>query len=338
MSLGLFISPVIVRLGYRRTMMIGTVLAPLGLILASFATQLWHIYLSQGILFGIGATFVFSPSIGLPSQWFDKRRAFATGIAVSGSGIGGVCLSPMTQKLIEQLGYRNALRVLGAMIFGLLCIATALAMSRFKPSASKRPWYALVDTSLLGTQFNLLVLFAFLVPFGYISAFFLMPTYATFIGVDAANGAALVSIMSATNAVCRITLGFLGDRFGRLNVMFFSTFLSAIFTMVLWQFSESYGVYVAYALLFGLSAGAFVSMIPAVTFDIVGIENVQCGLGMAYAGTTIGNLMGTPIGIIANTLWVDGNYSVVWGFDHGCKSGCLGSSNGQSGLQIYAKV
>jgi MFS family permease len=79
MSLGLFISPIIMRLGYRRTMCIGTVVAPLGLILASFATQLWHIYLSQGILFGLGATFVFSPSIGLPSQWFVKRRAFATG-------------------------------------------------------------------------------------------------------------------------------------------------------------------------------------------------------------------------------------------------------------------
>ncbi|SAL99686.1 hypothetical protein [Absidia glauca] len=283
MSLGLFISPVIMRLGYRRTMCIGTVVAPLGLILASFATQLWHIYLSQGILFGLGATFVFSPSIGLPSQWFVKRRAFATGIAVSGSGIGGVCLSPMSQQLIEHLGYRNALRVLGATMFGLLCISTALAMSRFKPSPSGRPWYALVDRSLLGTQFNLLFLFSLLVPFGYIAPFFLMPTYAASIGVDSTNGAALVSIMSATNAICRIVLGYLGDRFGRLNIMFFSTFLSA------------------YAILFGLSGGAFVSMIPSVTADIVGIANIQTGLGMSYAATTIGNLMGTPISGLLQT-------------------------------------
>ncbi|KAI8338203.1 major facilitator superfamily domain-containing protein [Chlamydoabsidia padenii] len=282
-------------------MCIGTVVAPLGLILASFATELWHIYLSQGILFGLGATFVFSPSIGLPSQWFVKRRAFATGIAVSGSGIGGVCLSPMSQQLIIQLGYRNALRVLGALMFGLLCISTSLAMSRFKPSTSGRPWYALVDRSLLGTQFNLLFLFALLVPFGYIAPFFLMPTYASSIGVDPTNGAALVSIMSATNAVCRIALGYLGDRYGRLNVMFLSTFLSAVFTMVLWQFSASYGIYVAYALLFGLSGGAFVSMIPSVTADIVGISKIQNGLGMSYLATTVGTLMGTPISGLLQT-------------------------------------
>jgi nitrate/nitrite transporter NarK len=132
----------------------------------------------------------------------------------------------MSQQLIEHLGYRNALRVLGATMFGLLCISTALAMSRFKPSPSGRPWYALVDRSLLGTQFNLLFLFSLLVPFGYIAPFFLMPTYAASIGVDSTNGAALVSIMSATNAICRIVLGYLGDRFGRLNIMFFSTFLS----------------------------------------------------------------------------------------------------------------
>ncbi|ORZ08106.1 major facilitator superfamily domain-containing protein [Absidia repens] len=282
-------------------MAIGTVVAPLGLILASFATQLWHIYLAQGLLYGIGATFVFSPSIGLPSQWFDKRRAFATGIAVSGSGIGGVCLSPMTQQLIAQLGYRNALRVMGATIFGLLCIATALAKARFKPSASARPWWALVDTSLLGKQFNLFVLFCLLVPFGFLPPFFLAPTYASYIGVNATNGAALVSIMSATNAVCRIILGYLGDRFGRLNIMFSFTCVSALFTMLLWQFADSYGMYVAYALLFGLSAGAFVSMVPAVTFDIVGIENIQYGLGMAYAATTPGTLMGTPISGLLQT-------------------------------------
>ncbi|KAI8092534.1 major facilitator superfamily domain-containing protein [Halteromyces radiatus] len=276
-------------------MCIGTIMAPLGLILASFANEVWEIALSQGLVFGIGATFVFSPSIALPSQWFVKRKAFATGLAVSGSGIGGVCLSPMSQQLISQLGYRNALRVLGAFMFTLLTIATILANSRWKPKSNGRPWYALVDRSLLGPQFNLFLLFCLLVPFGYLAPFFLMPTYATFIGVDAVNGASLVSIMSATNAVCRVALGFLGDRYGRLNITMISTFLSGLFTMILWQFSTSYGIYVAYALLFGFSGGGFVSLIPAVTADIVGIENIQSGLGMAYAATTFANLFGTPV-------------------------------------------
>jgi hypothetical protein len=48
--------------------------------LASFATELWQIYLTQGLLYGIGGAFVFAPSISLPPQWFVKYRSLATGV------------------------------------------------------------------------------------------------------------------------------------------------------------------------------------------------------------------------------------------------------------------
>ncbi|KAI9253802.1 major facilitator superfamily domain-containing protein [Phascolomyces articulosus] len=276
-------------------MAIGTILAPLGLILASFATELWHLYLAQGVLFGLGGSFVFSPSITLPSQWFVKNRALATGLAVSGSGIGGVCLSPMTQSLISTIGYRNALRALGGMGFGLLCIATALAVSRYPPQRSNgKPWN-IFDPSLLNLPFSFLLLFALFVPFGYVAPFFLTPTYADYIGVDASAGSTLISIMSAANAVCRITLGYFGDRYGRVNTITIFTLLSGIFTMVVWQFATTYGAFVAYCVLFGLTGGAFVSLMPPVVADIVGIENIQKGVSMAYALTMFGNLLGTPV-------------------------------------------
>ncbi|KAI8062652.1 major facilitator superfamily domain-containing protein [Gongronella butleri] len=271
-------------------------MAPLALILASFATQLWQIYLTQGILYGFSATFAFSPAIALPSQWFVKKRAFVTGLAVSGSGIGGVCMSPMAQALITELGYRNALRVMGSMMFALLAIATALARSRWNLKSSPgHKWYELVDTSLLTRDFNLLWLFCLLAPFGYLAPFFLAPTYASYIGASDQQGAAIVSIMSATNAVCRITLGYCGDKFGRINTMFVSTFLSALFSMLVWQFCRSYGPFVAYGLFFGLVSGAFVALTPAIAADIIGVENIQKGIGMLYFATTVGNLLGTPI-------------------------------------------
>lgn len=54
LSSGIFFTPIIQLLGYRGTMIIGTFLAPLGIILSSFATELWHLYLTQGMVFGIG--------------------------------------------------------------------------------------------------------------------------------------------------------------------------------------------------------------------------------------------------------------------------------------------
>lgn len=65
--------------------------------------------------------------------------------------------------------------------------------------------------------------------------------------------------------------------------------------MIIWQFANSYGIYAAYCVLYGLTAGGFVSLLPVTTADIVGVENIQKGLGMAYMTTVIGNLLGTPI-------------------------------------------
>jgi predicted MFS family arabinose efflux permease len=65
--------------------------------------------------------------------------------------------------------------------------------------------------------------------------------------------------------------------------------------MVIWQFATSYGIFILYCVLYGLTAGGFVSLLPVVTADIVGVENIQKGLGMAYLITVVGNLLGTPI-------------------------------------------
>ena len=65
--------------------------------------------------------------------------------------------------------------------------------------------------------------------------------------------------------------------------------------MVLWQYSTSYGVYVVYCVLFGVTAGAFISLTPPVIATIVGMENIQKGVNMAYFLTMVGNLLGTPV-------------------------------------------
>ncbi|KAI8974417.1 major facilitator superfamily domain-containing protein [Pilobolus umbonatus] len=279
-------------------MMIGTVIAPLGFILASFATELWHVYLSQGILFGLGASFVFCPSITLPSQWFTKRRALATGLAVSGSGIGGVCFSPMIQAIVDSIGYRNCLRVQGGVGFGILSLATSLAVSRYRPpplEGDSARWYHFYDKTLISRNFVLLLCFSFFVPFAYIVPFFLAPQFVEHIGLEPSTGAVMISVMCATNALCRICLGYLADKIGRFNTLSSFTFSAALFIMLIWQFCTTYTVYVVFCVLYGLTAGGFVSLLPVTTADIVGVENIQRGLGMAYMITVIGNLVGTPI-------------------------------------------
>ncbi|KAH8552001.1 major facilitator superfamily domain-containing protein [Umbelopsis sp. PMI_123] len=296
---GIFIAPLVQRIGFRPTMMIGTILAPLGLILSSFANQLWQVYLSQGVLYGFGGALVFSPSISLPPQWFDKYRSLATGISVCGSGIGGLALSPLTSYLIAAVGYRMTLRYLGIFIFGLLAIACVLAKARWTPKKDGK--LVLIDTSLLTTDMLIFMLFGIVVPFGYLTPYFLIPQYGSSIGVLSSETAVIVGVMSACNAISRVALGFLADRYGRINALFGCTFLAGVFTMVIWINAKTFGSLFAFGILYGLTGGGYVSLLPTLTADLVGIRNLSRGLGMIYTSSLFGTLFGTPLsGILSD--------------------------------------
>lgn len=69
------------RFGIRAPVALGVVLITVAMELASISTKYWHLFLSQGVMWGLGASLIFIPSIGLPSQYFSKRRGLATGLA-----------------------------------------------------------------------------------------------------------------------------------------------------------------------------------------------------------------------------------------------------------------
>lgn len=102
----LLMSPLVVimarKLGTRPTMLIGAALQSASLVCASLSTQIWHLFLSQGVLFGTGMGLLFLPSYGIVSQWFTTRRALANGIAIAGAGLGGCTCSLMIAWMISN--------------------------------------------------------------------------------------------------------------------------------------------------------------------------------------------------------------------------------------------
>ena len=72
-------------------------------------------------------------------------------------------------------------------------------------------------------------------------------------------------------------------------------FYLGFFTMVVWQFSDTYAGFVAYCVLYGLTGGGFVSLFPVVNAEVVGVEQIQRAVGFTYGLSLFGNLVGTPI-------------------------------------------
>jgi MFS family permease len=75
------------------------------------------LYLTQGVLFGVGASLAYYPAIAVPSQYFVKHRGLAIGIAVSGTGLGGFALAPLTNALINMVDIFWTLRILAITVF-----------------------------------------------------------------------------------------------------------------------------------------------------------------------------------------------------------------------------
>ncbi|KAI1313465.1 hypothetical protein EDD11_002525 [Mortierella claussenii] len=109
----------VAKFGLRRVIMAGILVSGAGMISGSFAKTLWQLYLTQGLMFGLGAGMALFTSVAIPVQWFDKKRGLASGITVAGSGLGGATLAPLNRYLISRLGYQWALRIMGMTVIGM---------------------------------------------------------------------------------------------------------------------------------------------------------------------------------------------------------------------------
>jgi MFS family permease len=130
------LSPLLGRLMDRKgpvwVMELGTLAIVLGLFLATYASQPWHLYLTLGVLVGAGsvATGYTGQALYLPS-WFVRHRGLAISIGYAGAGGGSIVLMPWVQHLIAVSGWRSACIALS--LLALLLLAPLNLLLRRRP-------------------------------------------------------------------------------------------------------------------------------------------------------------------------------------------------------------
>ena len=241
--------------GIHLPMLFGVLALSGGFISASFAREIWQLYLSQGILVGVGVGFVYIPSIAVLSQWFSKRRSLANGITAAGSGVGGIIVSLATNKIIEKISFEWSLRITGILAFGMNCIAVSLIRDRNKiiqPAQNPFDIELLADPGVW-----LLMIWIFFSMLGYVTLFCSLPDYALSIGLHQSQAANLVTFMNLGTAVGRPFLGTLSDRYGRIMMAAALTLVCGLSCFVIWLPSDSFGVTVLFAIISGAILGIF---------------------------------------------------------------------------------
>ena len=140
--------------GTRTTLLVGVALETASLVGASFASETWQLFLSQGAGFGFGMGFLFIGSYGIVPQWFTTKRSLANGISTAGSGLGGLIWSLATGAMLDSIGLHWALRVLGIVTCAVNTVCALLLRDRNAAiGVSQRPF----DTRMLARPEFLLV-------------------------------------------------------------------------------------------------------------------------------------------------------------------------------------
>ena len=281
------------RWGPRMVCMTGMVFIAMGLFLTSLAQSLATVYLSYGLLVGLGIAFVYTPSIACVQPWFNKRRGLASGIASAGVGAGTLILPVVVSYLLIEVNWREALQMMSA---GVLLIGlTAGFLLKRAPNLSGSTSGQLPGLTLsatlktpsfkwlyMGTLLGAPVMF---VPFAHISA------AARDAGVPDAQAVGLVGLIGIGSLVGRFAIGWLADRMGRIKTLMLMQGLMGLSYLV-WAGAQDPWMFAVFALWFGLSYGSIVSLLPAICMDLFGGRAVSAIIGTLYTGAALGNLLG----------------------------------------------
>ena len=281
------------RWGPRMVCMTGMVFIAMGLFLTSLAQSLATVYLSYGLLVGLGIAFVYTPSIACVQPWFNKRRGLASGIASAGVGAGTLVLPVVVSYLLIEVNWREALQMMSA---GVLLIGlTAGFLLKRAPNLSGNKSGQLPGLTLsatlktpsfkwlyMGTLLGAPVMF---VPFAHISA------AARDAGVPDAQAVGLVGLIGIGSLVGRFAIGWLADLMGRIKTLMLMQGLMGLSYLV-WAGAQDPWMFAVFALWFGLSYGSIVSLLPAICMDLFGGRAVSAIIGTLYTGAALGNLLG----------------------------------------------
>lgn len=303
-GLGIVSGPLADRFGSRRLAVAGMILVGLGLAAASAARSLLEVYAAYGLGVGLGVGCAYVPAIGAVQRWFVRRRGFASGLAVSGIGVGTLVMPPLASFLIEALGWRGAYLALGALaaaVGGAMALLIendprdrGLGPDGDPPPSGAQPARAegaTVSEAIHSRHFVSLYAACLICSFGVFVPFVHLVPYARDHGAAPSSAVLLLGVIGVGSTAGRFFLGGLADRMGR-QLSLLLMFAGMAFALAVWVISTNLWQLAAFAFVYGVFYGGWVAVLPAVVMDYFGGRNVSGIIGILYTSVAFGTLIG----------------------------------------------
>jgi OFA family oxalate/formate antiporter-like MFS transporter len=308
------------KVGTRVVAMTGGALYGLGVFLASFSSiGLWWLYLSYGVIGGIGLGLGYIVPIYVLLRWFPDKRGLMTGVAVGGFGAGALVTAPIATHLIQSVGVLQTFAYLG-IAFGIVSVAGGYFMQNppegWQPAGwSPKPkdpeeecctedftlgealktwqWWALWFLLFLNTSAGISIISQE------------SPMFQDFAKVTAIIAAGMVGVVSIGNALGRVLWAYVSDGIGR-RTTFAVMFILQIALFWFLPSLHSVSAVTAVSFIILMCYGGGFGTMPAFAADYFGPTNVGSIYGLMLTAWGFASAFG-PL-LIAHMRQTSGSY------------------------------
>jgi MFS family permease len=324
------------RFGPRRIVVTGILVLASGLVLCACVKTLIQFYLYYGVVMGAGVTCIsivaYSPIL---ANWFEKKRGLASGIAVSGIGVGTFSLVPLSQYFIELWGWRITFVALGGLAFVILLPLVSVFL-RHRPEElglmpdglkgeatlnkgvlssmeADRPQMDWTFKKVLGVKSFWALLG--LILFAMMGVFIVIVHHVKFLvdtGIDKMTVAMVFGLIGVISSGFRIFWGWLSDRIGRelAYTMGMICICVGVCSLLLIEPMGARILVYLFFIFFGIGWGVTAPMFIAAAADLFQGRIFGFIYGIMEGGVGIGAALGA---------WVPGyifdrTHSYQWGF------------------------
>jgi MFS family permease len=262
---GILMGRIAERLGIRSTVIFGSLMVAVGLLLSSLGPS-WPLYIGHGLFMGlVGIGGINAPFYVYVSRWFDRRRGSALALISSGAYLAGTLWPPIFARVVASVGWRHAMLYYAA--FELLVIVPAAVAVLAPPPKQLHHLHRKDEPhgakSVLGWPPNLVFAFQMAAIFTCCIPMAMPQThlvaFCSDLGISAAHGAAMVSVLLGAAFFSRQVWGLISDRIGGLYTMLVGSACQAIGMAAFLLTQDETGLFTI-AALFGFG---FSGLVPA---------------------------------------------------------------------------
>lgn len=299
--------------GSAKAVILGALFYALGIASMSTAHSPLMLYLTAGLLVGLGQSgTTFGVILGVVGRAVaPEQRSVALGIASAGGSLGQFVMVPLGQTFIVNVEWPQALLLLALMIILIVPLTVSLTGKPQPQVAQEKQSLAQALNEAIGHR-SFLFLFASFLVCGFHTAFITLhlPAYVTDMGLTLKEGAMAVALIGLFNVFGSYLCGWLGGRMSKKKLLAAVYMLRGMMIVLLLLFPLTPMVLYLFAAAMGLLWLGTVPLTNGLIGQIYGVRYVSTLYGVIFLGHQIGSFIGVWLG--GKVFVLTGSYNIVW--------------------------